>query len=433
MIKAGKVMAVFPNRRSYMVLIDNGVVVDASVIETGTDFTVMKDDRVACAMLPEVGWKIVGKFRAPQVRKESNEQQQTVAQRIAEEQAWLNSILTRSNLSDQTNYLKDDEEPLLEGEVALRSLINESSVTIFNDGSIVGRITDALLFFMSKIKGIALLSAKRLILRLIPGVKVDVGLQETGETQNPDTTTKPKVKATVTLASDPDKPEEQDVFLEVGDLDKNAERYGASNKTRQQILSRGLRFIMEKFSIAEVDNDRGEMRLTYIQSEEKKDPKGNPFQIRINDDEVVLSWGEQYLSLTDTGLMIKANRIGLAGPVDMWDPAQVAAFSHRDGFPSVMTPDPVTLKWYAEGQPPGLLCTKSIYFGDSKEPALLKNFIDQYMKNVWAPLMSHTHPVAAPGGTTGPMSGPALELFNTGTLDNPAFERLWYSLVTISG
>jgi hypothetical protein len=434
MAEAGTVLAVFPDRKSYMVLLDNGIAVTASNLETGTDFTVLRHNRVACCKLRTVGWKVIGKFRTPVNKEESDEQQKTIAQRIAEEQSYLNRLLTGQDLDQDADFLEEGEDPLLEGEVALKSLINKSSISIFNDGSIVSRVTDVLLFMLSKAKNVALISAKRLIIRLVPGVKVDVGLKEDGTTQNPNVTVKPKVRALVTLASDPDKPTNQDLFLEAGDIDKNAAQYGASTKTQKSTLVRGLRFLMENFSIAEVDNDKGEMRLTYIQTPEKADPQQQPFQIRMNDDEVVLSWGSQFISLTSKGLMIKADRIGLAGPVDMWDPSKVQGFKQDTGFPTPLTPDPVTIEWYAQGQPAGIRIAKSVYFGDEKEPAILKGFFEnRYQKDMQA-VFEHVHVSPTSGGTTTPMAAQDPEFYPTvllGTTDPLVIKML--SLITIPG
>jgi hypothetical protein len=427
----GRVLGVFAEKKSYDVLLDGKTTVEATIIETGTDFTLLRHDRVACIFLKNVGWKIVGKYRTPKTTTESDEQKKTTAERIAEEQDWLNSILTGKSLDTSPSYREDGEEPLLEGEVALKSLVNNSSVSIFNDGSIVSKITDALLWLLSKSKSAALLSAKRFIIRCIPGVKIEMGLKETGETQNPDTTVKPKVALTAGIASDPAKPKEVDFFLEMGDIDPKAAQYGESLKTQKQALVRGLKFLMKNFSIAEADNDKGEIRLTYLQSAEKKDPLGNPFQVRMNEDEIVLSWGSQFISFTSTGLMIKADRLGLAGPIDMWSPEEVAKFSHQTGFPDPLVPDPVTIEWHPEGLNPGIRITKSVYFGQNKEPALLESFVEKRYKFDWDQYFQHTHqagPIQTATPTQAILHKPA---FETGVSDPILMTMM--SLVQVKG
>ncbi len=433
MICPGRVTGVFAEKRSYDVLLDGKTTVEATIIETGVDFTVLRNHRVACIFLKNVGWKIIGKYRTPKNKGEKEEETLTIAERIAEEQDWLNSILTGRSLDAGPSYRKSGEDPVLEGEVALKSLINNSLVSIFNDGSILARVTNALLLLISKTKNTILFSAKRLIFRGIPGIKVDAGLKEKGENQNPDTTVKPKVSVTAALSSDPAKPKEIDFFLEAGDVDPKTAQYGASLKTQGQALVRGLKFLMKNFSIAEADNDKGEVRLTYLQSAEKQDPEKKPFQVRMNEDEVVLSWGSQFISLTSAGLMIKANRIGLAGPIDMWDPSAVLGFKQEIGFPDPLVPDPVTIEWYAEGQPAGIRISKSVYFGGEEEPSILKGFVnDRYVKDMQA-IFEHTHVSPTSGGTTSPMALNSPDFYPNvllGTADPVAF--MWLSLVAVS-
>jgi hypothetical protein len=201
-----------------------------------------------------------------------------------------------------------------------------------------------------------------------------------------------------TLASDPNK-NRVDFDLEAGalrDIDDPLLGKGRASDTKPYKIKRGARLRLGDFGILEVDNDEAEARLSFAFG---TDP-ASLYQMRFNQKEATLSWGlQQFISLTDDGLLIKAKAIGLAGPLVMWDPAKTATFMHNQDLTE--TDWAAVIRWDATQTNPGLRIDKSIYFGDKGEPAVTKPYLDQVFLNFVDLNDKHTHIASGFGAPTG--------------------------------
>ncbi|MHC4780668.1 MAG: hypothetical protein ACYTFG_19025, partial [Planctomycetota bacterium] len=289
----GKITGVFPGRKAYTVMIDREGERRATLLETGVAVTLNRKDRVGCVYFDNIGWYIIGKIVTPVRVDEEADKEKTVEQRTAEEQDYLSGIISGVNVDNLPNFRDDDEDIELEGEVALKSLFTKTRTHLFNDGSILTRVSDILLFLLSAAKGTALISAKRLLFRIVPGFQFRVGSKDKGENIDQAVAQKEKVSLETSLASDPEKPQNLDFYVEGGDLAPEKGSYGDSKATKTKQLTRGIRALLSAFGAFEVDNNNREVRFTWVPEtpadDATVDPTAGPFQARFNDREAVLS------------------------------------------------------------------------------------------------------------------------------------------------
>ncbi|GAF68839.1 unnamed protein product, partial [marine sediment metagenome] len=227
-------------------------------------------------------------------------------------------------------------------------------------------------------------------------------------------------------------------------------------------LVRGVRMILRKLGILEVDLWKNELRF----SSQSGIPPAQARQLRINDDEIAIEWDQHIMAMDTNGFSVtdalgnffsfkngefflKASKIGFAGPLAMWDYTEATAFTRDKGYPD---PDREALLWDSKavsalGQPaPGLYFKQDVYFGTAGSPAVLQTLFDEHYKPAMTLLGEHTHTGSAPGAPTGPPQNvkpyvdpndptnvvASVLALNVKTLDNPLVTELWFSLMQIS-
>jgi hypothetical protein len=252
----------------------------------------------------------------------------------------------------------------------------------------------------------------------------------------------------VVYACDPEKPADVDFSVRVGGMDAEedpnaakskdllgiAEKLGASTDGNGT-LKRGLRVLLRKFGFLEIDNDNSKVRLT-MNSDVKDtrvisvDPDmvdiewaGN--SMKVDKDGMVFSFlNGQFMAFKKGKFMLKADNIGFAGPVSMWNVAEALEFKADDGFPD--KDKPAFTRQLAPHE--GIYFKQSVYFGDKGEPALLESFVDNRYAIDMQSLFNHAHTVS--GSSTGPPLPPTmLAMYQAGTVDT--VRALWLSLISV--
>lgn len=425
---SGKVIEAYPHRRLYFVRLDGLGDRQAVPMGTGIENTFSVDEKVACTHFGDAYWRIMGKVHQPinKTDKTGDTLDDGIDKSLTQQTEYLNQIIGASGKKAETTYVDEDKEEVpLEGDQSLRGA-DGASVSIFAEGSIISRVTDTLLFLLHKGTGKALLSCKTLICRIIPGITIKFGTEDAEENPNDQAGVKPQVTMEVGLSSDPDKPKELDYFLKAG-----AHKPSEDPRLGATIMKRGIRLKMKDFGYLEIDNDTEEVRLTinkpatdgpgifrqlFINPTETQFTFGeNPIlhtfsitdelisgsmfnntqNVEIKDDGYTFVSGgpeENFISLTQEGCFIKANKIGFAGPIHIYDPLG-ASYQPEGGFPDQ---DSKAIEWYKTGEAaesPGLRFTKSVYFGNKGEPAVLKSFLTTVYAQGINNVLLHTHMV----------------------------------------
>jgi hypothetical protein len=193
-----------------------------------------------------------------------------------------------------------------------------------------------------------------------------------------------------------------DLFLEAGLLfEMDDPGYGRSQTTTGKKVKKGLRFRIGDFGILEFDTVNKELRLT-INVEDA--PPTDLYQIRLNQEEFVISWGQQFISMRSDGILLKGDLLGFAGPWAMWPAAITNSLLHN----TTLTEDQMRpiAEWKEDGT--GIKFSKSVYFGNNEELAVLQSFIDNVYDVDKEALKTHIHTYVPPALVTG--TSPALQV-----------------------
>jgi hypothetical protein len=297
----------------------------------------------------------------------------------------------------------------------MRSRESGAFVRADSSGAILAVVSNILCTIMDSFKGGLLQRCSQYILDVIPGFRFKISSEPDQNApkvpSQATSSTKPKkMKIEGTLASDPGI-DRIDFDFEAGalrDIDDPLLGQGRASDTKPYRMKRGLRTRFGDFGVFEIDNDKDELRISFTYG---ADPKVDMYQMRFNPKEATLSWGlDQFISLTDDGLLIKAKSIGLAGPLVMWDPHKTATFMHNQDI--TKTDWAAVIRWDNTKTEPGLRIDKSIYFGEKGDPAITKPYIDTVLKLALTTIDSHIHSTSSPGAPTGPMNPPVSSVVN---------------------
>lgn len=402
----GVVENAFPADNRYEVLVfGGGVRLTCRLGETGTAAPLQAGDPVLVAT-GKSGPIIICKI--PVAVPPSDDAQQSLSQILAKaEQDMLSDLSApQTGTANKPSFQQGDVVPTF-GDVLIRSRVSNAMFGIFSDASMILKATNLLFFGLLSRFRAAVITSGRLIVNVIPGFVLKVLDIPKGKAPKvgtePEQTDERVVRLESSLSSDPTKPADRDVAVEMGGLrDWDDTGTGASQTSMGQKITRGLRMKVRNFGLFESDNELGEMRVTYLQDVREKQ---GVYQFRINKDEVALSWGDQFMLLNKDGFFIKAKLIGLGGPWAMWDPGVVQGFTHRTS-PSDLTP---ICEWTTSGKSgPGIKFAKNVYFdgdgvflkhayfGPKGEPAVLKSFLTQVYMSEMVNVSTHVHGFTPP-------------------------------------
>jgi hypothetical protein len=409
MISVGEVTQPVPSKRAYLVSFYNGTEQLCQTGNFGIEVTYDVGDQVVC-VTPTSGVRqgpiILCRINPPAIpNKDKENLGKSVLQLLAEEEE---NLIANAVQGYQPDGIPDwgrveDRNPLSIGDIQTRSRTSEAFSQITPDGSIINFVNELLHLVLASRKSAAILRMKELFMDVIPGFRLNVGEVSDPEIQKPDAPKRiedKKVRLESFLASDPEEPNTLDFGALLGALNPNDDpKFGQSQATRGKRFKRGGRIRLGDLGVFEVDLDQNEIRFTLSRS----DAPGL-YQIRLNKEEAVFSWGSQFVSFRDEGLLIKADMIGLAGPWGMWSPETVAGFTH-DVQPDEQTFQPIA-EWKTSAGESGIKFSRSVYFGSKEEPAILEGYIDTFLKPQLELLGAHTHNVTAVGAPTGPMLPP---------------------------
>lgn len=412
MISVGEVTQAIPSKKAYYVNFYDGTEQLCKIGNIGIDIPLNEGDKVLCVISDtpvSSGWIILCRIDEPPVKKSTKETDEdrtkSKEQKLAEEQEDLISKAVGGYAPDGVpNWGSEDDAPSVYGEILAKSRTSEGFQKILSDGSILNFVDAILHFVLTKHNKAAILRAKQLILDIIPGFYFNIiPAEDVQLPEVPDSAKKPdKRKTRLEAGLSPD-PETQiiDFFLEAGLLfDRDDPGYGKSQKTNSKKIKSGLRLRIGDFGVLEVDVDNKEIRLTVDV------PDALPtdlYQIRLNQSEFVISWGKQFMSFRDDGILLKGDLLGFAGPWAMWSKAITDPLLHNMTLSeSQMKP---VVEWKEDGT--GIKFKKSVYFGNDEELAVLQSFIDNVYDVDKEALKNHFHTYAPPAVVTG--TAPALQ------------------------
>jgi len=408
----GLVENVFPADGRYEVLVHGGTRVTCRNMDIGMQVPLKEGDSVVIADSP-CGWIILA--RVPMPVAPNDDAQKSLSQILAKAEQDM-KVEPQTGVANKPSFQGEQEHVPTFGDILMRSRVSDAMMGIFSDASVILKSAQILYVGLLSRFRAAVITAGRLIINVIPGFSLKIwdvpkkSMQTVGnEAQQQDETVKRLEMSFATNPPDSTKPAsetDRDVTLFAGGLKEWDDfGYGQSALASGKKMTRGIQMKIRDFGMFESDHDVREMRVTYL-----KDQTQSPglFQFRINSDEVVLSWGDQFMSLNKDGLFFKAKVIGFGGPWVMWDPAVVKTFTH-DKSPSDQTP---ICEWFqgTAKSGPGIKFSKSVYFGgngvfqknayfgSSEKAAVLETFLtDVYAKDLQK-LMAHTHGFTPPTG-----------------------------------
>ena len=410
MYKIGWILEAFWDKGYYTVEFrDQYEATKAKRIDTGVEEPLDLGDEVLCLYTKDTNWIIMGRIVAPD-KSVPSDNEKSEEQRLLEEHRKLIgqyiSGETTSGTNDDAspNYRSEDEDPLGVGDAEIRSRSKGNFVRCDSSGSILAVVSNILCTVMDTFKNGLLHRCSQYLLDVIPGFRFKVTASAQQNAPGVPTSATPSTQpehttVEATLASDPSK-NQVDFDLEAGalrDIDDPMLGKGRASKTVPYKIKRGARLALGQFGILEVDNEMDELRISFVYG---ADPTVELYQMRFNPKEATLSWGlNQFISLTDDGLLIKAKSIGLAGPLVMWDPLKTATFMHNQDL--TKTDWAAVIRWDNTKAEPGLRIDKSIYFGDKGDPAVTKGYLDNVVDLMLTMEDAHTHQVTMIGAPTG--------------------------------
>lgn len=430
-ISVGEVTQAIPSKRAYLVnFFDNSEQL-CRLGNYGVDVPLKEGDQVLCVKSDtpvSSGWVILCRLDYPSVGKSAKkideDRTKSKEKKLAEEQEDLISKAVGGYEPDGIPDWGwgDGEDPAVYGEILAKSRTSEGFQKILSDGSIVNFVDAILHFVLAKYNKAAILRAKQLILDIIPGFYFNITpVEDIQLPKIPDSAQKPdKRKMRIEAGIAPD-PEDNilDFFLEAGLLfDRDDPGYGKSTDTTGKRIQRGLRVRIGDFAIFEIDVENKEIRLT---SDVPGVDPTDLYQIRLNQSEFVVSWGKQFMSFRDDGILLKGDLIGLAGPWAMWSKTITSSLLHNTEL-SRDQMQPVA-EWKEDGT--GIKFNKSVYFGDNEELAVLQSFIKDVYDVDKKALGLHFHTYTPPALVT--LTSPALQLAFKATdllTEDPAISKM---------
>jgi hypothetical protein len=357
------------------------------------------------------GWIIICRlgqqFVPPPDETTDEDRVKSKQQRLAEEQEDLISKAVSGYAADGVPDWGDGgDDPAVHGDVLAKSRTSDAFWKVMSDGSIVAFVDEILHFILAKYNKSTILRMRELLLDVIPGFQFKVtpqpeSMQMPSTPEGPTKPEKKKMRIETGIASDPDDTS-PDFFLEAGLLyDQEDPGLGKGKPTKGKRIKSGLRLRVGDFGIFEVDLKNKELRFTMSIPEATPDEL---YQIRMNQDEFVVSWGKQFVAFRSTGIMLKGDLLGFAGPWAMW-PKTVTSTLLHDIELSEQQMKPVA-EWKEDGT--GIKFKKSVYLGNSEELAVLQSFIDNVYSIDAEALKSHFHTYTPPPS---PVTGnsPALQ------------------------
>lgn len=400
----GRVKAAYPSKGYYSVVLYDGAMVVCRVGDAGTGVAYSVDETVLVALGgggPIILCRIPGPVPPPTDKDDQKNLDQLLAEQAEALQAAALGISTSSGIP---SFSPQNGDLLGDGEAFIESKTSGARFGTYSDGSLLMRSSKILFAALLAAKQAAVITAKRFFLNIVPGFVLKI--YTTDKQKNPqvgsqaDKVKDPVVRLEASLASDPANPKTRDLAVEAGGLRESDDLdTGQSKASAGKKLTRGLRLALGDFGLIEADNTVKELRLTVPK---QGDVAGRLHQMRINQNEVVLSWGDQFLMLNDSGFFIKANSIGFAGPWVMWDPAKTAQFTNKD-TPAPLNP---TCEFVTGARGPGIKFNENVYFGSGayfgkkSEPAVLQSFVTQiYAQDIGA-LIKHVHGYTPPAVVT---------------------------------
>lgn len=413
MISVGEITQPVPSKRAYLVNLYNGTEQLCQTGNFGVEVPYDVGDQVLC-VTPTTGVRqgpvILCRINSPAIPdKDSENLEKSVAERLAEDEENLISNAVGGYERDGIPDWGDvgDRNPLSVGDARLKGRTSDSFTNITPDGSIVQFVSELLHFILASRNNAAILRLQELLLDVVPGFQFKIGGVTDRRTKKPDGPTRiddKKVRLSSFLSSDPEDLD-LDFGILMGALDPNEDPgNGKSKSTSGKRFDRGARIRLGNMGVFEIDLDQEEIRLTLN--------KSGPglYQMRVNKEEAVFSWGDQFVAFRDEGLLVKADMIGVGGPWAMWSPQTVAGFSH-DVQPDEQTFQPM-VEWKESPDGSGIKFGRSVYFGSEEEPAILQGYIDTYLTPQIDLLSGHQHNTTTPGAPTGPMF-PSLTILNS--------------------
>jgi len=372
-------------------------------LDTGVEEPLDIGDEVLCLYTKQTNWVIMGRILVAEKTIQDDSEKSKEQRLLEEHRRLIGQYISGENDagvgdSGVPNYRNEDEDPLGFGDAEIRSRRSGSFVRCDSSGGILAVVSDILCMVMDTFKTGILHRCKQYLLDVIPGFRLKIRSRPQQTSPEVPATAKPSTQPEfmtieATLASDPDK-DQVDFDLEAGalrDIDDPLLGKGRAKETTPYKNIRGMRLRLGDFGFLEIDNDVAETRLSFMYGETSEEL----YQLRFGPKEATLSWGlEQFISLTDDGLMIKAKKIGLAGSWVMWSPKDTAKFQHnQDLTPIEWSP---VCRWDDSQTVPGLRFEKSVYFGDKGEPAITESYLDTVLTPLTTALDAHVHNIITP-------------------------------------
>lgn len=372
-------------------------------IDTGVDEPLNLGDEVLCLYTEQTNWLIMGRILVPEKFIQDDDEKSKEQRILEDHRRLIGQYVSGENDagvgdSGVPRYRNEDDDPLGFGDAEIRSRTSGAFVRADSSGSILAVVSNILCMVMDTFRLGILHRCKQYLLDVVPGFRLKIHSPKKQDTpkvpEKAESSTQPeRLKVEATLASDPEK-DQIDFDLEAGalrDIDDPNLGKGRASETKPYKIKRGMRIRIGDFGIFEIDNDVDELRLSFSYGETSE----ALYQLRFGPKEATLSWGlNQFISLTDDGLLIKAKKIGLAGPWVMWDPTKVDTFKHNlDLAATEWSP---VCRWDASQTVPGLRFEKSVYFGDKGEPAITQSYLDSVLTPLTTALDAHVHNIITP-------------------------------------
>jgi len=437
MIAVGEVTQSVPTKRAYFVNFYDGVEKLCSIGNIGIDIPLREGDKVLCAFSDtrvNSGWVILCRIDTPRLPKPGEENlEKSIEQQLAEEQENLIKTAVGGYEPDGIpDWGGGWDEPPTYGEILAKSRTSQGFSKVMSDGSMINFVDQILHIVLSKHNKAAIFRMKQLILDVIPGFFLNVTPKDQVDVQPeaPTEATSPNKKKVIIESGIAPDPEDNliDFFMEAGILKQMDDPgYGKSVDTQGKKIKRGGRVRIRDFAIFESDIENKELRLTF------QIPGTAPtdlYQIRANTSEFVISWGKQFFAIRDSGIMMKGDLLGFAGPWAMWSKMTTEPLMHNTEL-SEDQMQPIC-EWKEDAPAGGIKFLKSVYFGQNEEPAVLQSFIDNVYTKEMDLIRDHFHSYSPPAVVTG--TSPALQaglLVLDALLDPPLVSDILSGQITI--
>jgi len=437
MIAVGEITQSIPTKRAYYVNFYDGIEKLCYLGNIGIDIPLKETDKVLCAHSDtkvNSGWVILCRIDTPRLPVPGEENlEKSVEQQLANEQE---DLIKTAVGGYETDGVPDwgsggDDSPVY-GEIMAKSRTSEGFSKVMSDGSMINFVDHILHFILSKHNKAAIFRMKQLILDVIPGFFLNITPKDTTDVQPeaPTEASSPDKKKVILESGLAPDPEDNliDFFMEAGILKQMDDPgYGKSADTQGKKIKRGGRLRIRDFAILESDIENKELRLTL------QIPEADPtdlYQIRANASEFVISWGKQFFAMRDSGIVMKGDLLGFAGPWAMWSKTATETLMHNTELTEAQM-EPIC-EWKEDAPAGGIKFLKSVYFGQNEEPAVLQSFIDNVYTKEMDLIRDHFHAYSPPAVVTG--TSPALQagfLVLDILLDPPLVSNILSGQITI--